>query len=166
MNDTAKSIVSIYSLGKQSGHMSRIMNNVIVAEHSEVPVLSGLYKDHKDGKKFRPLVNGNIGPISRLSELMSLILKSYMLELKERISSESTVKSTEELLDFIEEYNEKVKNSNSSEVEEKFVASMDVESLFPTRKTEDTVSVIKETVMESKIVSTLIKKPANTFPCH
>ena len=74
------------------------MNNVHVSHDSEIPIYRGLYKDHKEGRKYRPLVNGNVGPVSSVSEIVSIILKPYMQELKEKSNPENTVKSTEELL--------------------------------------------------------------------
>ena len=74
------------------------MKNIHVSQNSEIPISSGLYKDHKDGRKFRILVNGNIGPVSSSSEIISLILKQYVNELRIRTGTDMTVGSTEELL--------------------------------------------------------------------
>ena len=68
-NEASKSFVAILGIGDKIGHHSRIMNNVHVSNFSELPVKSGMYKDHKDGRKYRPYVNGNVGPISNISEI-------------------------------------------------------------------------------------------------
>ena len=115
------------------------MKNVYVSKHSKIPISCGLYKDHKAGRKFRILVNGNIGPVSNASEMLSLILKSYVQELRIKTDIDMTVRSTEELLAIF-------KNHNSKDDENKFIASMDVESLYPSMRTEDTAKVIEETV--------------------
>ena len=81
-NETCKSLVTILGIGENVGHFSRILKNVHVAEDSEIPIKSGMFKDHKAGRKYRPMVNGNIGPISNVSEIVSLVLKCYVQEPK------------------------------------------------------------------------------------
>ena len=93
-NDTSKSIVKIVGMEAKEGQYSRIINNIHVSNESELPVLSGLYKDHKQGRKFRALVNGNVGPISNLSEIFSISLKPYLQELQLKVGCDNTVKST------------------------------------------------------------------------
>ena len=62
-NKTSESFVGILGIGDKIGHHSRIMNNVHVSNYIAIPVQSGMYKDHKEGRKYRPYVNGNVGPI-------------------------------------------------------------------------------------------------------
>ena len=62
-NENSKSFVEILGIGDKIGHHSRILNNVHVSPNSEVPIKSGMYKDHKEGRKYRPYVNGKVGPI-------------------------------------------------------------------------------------------------------
>ena len=71
-NETTKSLVTILGIGEKAGHFSRIIKNVVVAEDSELPIKSGMFKDHKLGRKYRPLVNGNIGPIANISKIVSI----------------------------------------------------------------------------------------------
>ena len=97
-------------MGTNVRHFSRIINNIHVDLCSEIPYMRGLYKDHKIGRKYRPLVNGNVGPVSSLSEILSIILRSYMQELCEIVGHENTVKSTEELLNLFETFNKSVSN--------------------------------------------------------
>ena len=65
-NEACKSFVEILGIGDKVGHHSRILNNVHVSNFSELPIKSGMYKDHKEGRKYRPYVNGNVGPISNI----------------------------------------------------------------------------------------------------
>ena len=62
-NELSKSLVKIIGIGKNSNQLNRAVKNVHVHPQSELPVCSGLHKDHKTGRNIRPLVNGNIGPV-------------------------------------------------------------------------------------------------------
>ena len=67
-----------------------------MANFSELPVLSGLHKDHKQGRNKRAVVNGNTGPIAPLSNILSDILQPYVSNLKNDIGK--ICENTEELL--------------------------------------------------------------------
>ena len=84
-NKTSESFVGILGIGDKIGHHSRIMNNVHVSNYIAIPVQSGMYKDHKEGRKYRPYVNGNVGPIWNLSEIISLYLKGYVWKLRQKV---------------------------------------------------------------------------------
>ena len=143
-NEACKSLVRIVGIGKNSGQGDRAVSNVHVANDCELPVYSGLPKDHKIGRKYRPLVNGNTGPLANLSELTSDILKPFLEELKVKVLADNVCKSTEELLYQFEKYN------NRQDIEgERCIASMDIESLYPSLKTEDTIMEIKEVILNS-----------------
>ena len=152
LNDTSKSFVKIFQIGKQKSHLERIMRNMHVQSNTELPVLDGFHKDHKTGRKKRALVNGNIGPVSNLSEILSLIVRSYNEEMKVKLNGGCSIKSTEELLYFLEQYNGSVTDNNYSQNEStKFVASMDIESLYPSLDSEKCADTIKNVAMESAI---------------
>merc|ERR1712082_302710 len=82
LNETSKSFVKILGIRKASGQEKRAMNNVHVTTNGEVPVLSGLHKSHKSGRKMRPVVNGNTGPLSNFSDIVSDVLEYYFEDLK------------------------------------------------------------------------------------
>ena len=149
--ETSKNFVTILRIGENVGHFSRILKNVHVAEESEIPVKSGMFKDHKKGKKYRPMVNGNIGPIANVSEIISLVLKSYMQELQEKVGMDNIIQSTEELLSVVEKYNKNVESVDIEDKRDIFIASMDVDSLYPSMKSEPTAEAIREIVRESDI---------------
>ena len=73
-----------------------------------------------------------------------------MQELKAKVNPENTVKSTEELLSLIETYNQNIDNE-CTDCDTKFMASMDVECLYPSLKSDDTADIIRETVINSDI---------------
>ena len=152
LNDTCKSLVRIVNMGQNIGHLSRILSNVHVDNFSELPSLRGLFKDHKNGRKYRPLVNGNVGPLSSLSEILSLLMKAYVQELRLQVGNRDTVKSTEELLSYFESYNKQISNDlECDNCDQRFIASMDVESLYPSLKVQPTADAIRETILKSNI---------------
>lgn len=51
-NETCKSLASIVDMGSGTNQTQRIMNNVVMSSECEIPVLGGMYKDHKKGRKF------------------------------------------------------------------------------------------------------------------
>ena len=97
-NEMSKSLVKIVNMGQSVGQMSRITSNVHVDPSSELLRIKGLFKDHKSGRKYRALVNGNVGQISCSSEILSIILKAYMYELQQKVGRNDTIRSTEELI--------------------------------------------------------------------
>ena len=94
----------------------------------------------------KPGISGELG-ISNVSEIVSIFLKGYVYELQTKLGLKTTVKSSEELLSLFEEYN----TLNCTNSENRFLASMDVESLFPSLKTEPTANLIKQTIIKSEI---------------
>ena len=145
-NDTSKGFVKIVQIGKKSGQVNRALGNVHVPNYSEIPTLRGLHKDHKEGRKKRAVVNGNVGPVAPLSNIISKILEPYLNELKSKIGK--TVENTEELISAFEKYNQTV---DCSDCDQMFIASIDVESLYPSLKVDDCSKIVKETIMNSNV---------------
>ena len=84
-NGMSKSLVKVIGIGKSAGQQARAIKNVHVAPQTELPVMIGLHKDHKQGRHKRPLVYGNIGPISPLSsEIISDTLEGFVGKLREQ----------------------------------------------------------------------------------
>ena len=50
-NEVNKSFVKILGIGKDSGKEKRALNNIQISAKGELPVLSGLHKDHKQEVK-------------------------------------------------------------------------------------------------------------------
>ena len=65
-NEITKSFVKILGIGKKSGQEKRSIGNVHVSAKGEKAVLSGLHKDHKIGRDKRPVVNGNVAPLTNV----------------------------------------------------------------------------------------------------
>ena len=135
-NETVKSLIKIVGMGKESNQVSRVLSNAHVSSHSELPVLNGRFKDHKEGKNIRPVVNCNVGPLAVLSEILSDLPKCYIGE-----KDENTIKSTEELLAAFEAFNRQDKEDKN--VEGKFIGSLDVISLYPSLKSDDSANEVK-----------------------
>ena len=73
-NDVTKFLASILKTGESHNQLNRVLKNLVVSPDGEIPVLGGMYKDHKSGRNFRPFVNGNVGPIANISNILSKIL--------------------------------------------------------------------------------------------
>ena len=101
--------MKILGIGKDSGQVDRALRNVHVSNNTELPVLSGLPKDHKTGKQ----KNGTVGPVVTLSNILGDMLEGFVKELKLK-DEEFTCKSTEELLNHFESYNVSLKDSDVS----------------------------------------------------
>ena len=80
--------------------------------------MKGTSKDHKvaddpqKGPKMRPIMGARVGPNTGLSQIGSKILRSIIDDVKVR----HDVKSTEEMLAKIEQYNESLKSKKSKKV--------------------------------------------------
>ena len=148
-NEVNKSLLAILEAGGDYKQEKRIKNNVITTINGEIPVICGLFKDHKTGRNFRQLVNGNVGPIANTSNILSVILVKYVNKFKEKVGDTSS-KSTEEMLAKFVSYNESVDRSKIG-IKEKFIASMDVEALYPSLRTGDCAKLVKTVVRESEL---------------
>ena len=145
-NESNKSFVKILGIGKNCNQDKRASRNVHVHYQSEFPVISGHHKDHKEGRKKRLLVNGNVGPVFILSDNICDVLDKYVEELKDTYR-ESTCSSTEELLSSIIKYNETINQTNP----QNSIASLDINSLFPSLKTEKCCEKVRSVVLKSKL---------------
>ena len=163
LNDVNKSLVKILGIGASSGQTKRAVNNVLTFPETELPVLNGLTKDHKSGNTKRPVVNGNLGPISASSDLASDILEVFLVELREEVEKENTCKSVEELISQFISFNKKVE-SKTVEKKERFVASIDVKSLYPSLKTDQCEKAVRKIINSSKIkLEGINKKELSVF---
>ena len=149
MSEVGKSLVKILGIGKESGQEKRALGNAHVFPQTELPVIHGLHKDHKPGRDKRPVVNGNVGPASSLSNILSDVGEYFVDELRETMEQSSSCKSTEELISQFLEFNNN--HDNQVESDRKFVASLDVKSLFPSLRTEQCVSAFRQVISNSKI---------------
>ena len=147
MNDANKSVVKIIGIGKSNGQDKRALNNVHMSSQTQLPVLNGLHKDHKAGNNKRQLVNGNIGPVSNLSNTISDILEPYLEEIREKVEGENTCKSVEELISHFIKFNSTVNEGKNN----KFISSMDVKSLFPSLTTQQCTKAVISTIKSSEL---------------
>ena len=92
------------------------------------------------------MVNGNVGPVANTSNLLSKVLIIYAEDVRRKLRL-NACKSTEELLANFTEYNLNESNVN----DEKFIASLDIKSLYPSLRTEDCVEIVRETIETSEI---------------
>ena len=84
--------------------------------------------------------------MTNTSNLLSKVLVIYAEDVKRKLGV-NACKSTEELLANFTEYNLNESNVN----DEKFIASLDIKSLYHSLKTEDCVEIVRETIETSEI---------------
>ena len=128
----------------------RAVKNAHKFPQTELPVMNGLTKDHKEGNTKRPVVNGNVGPISVSSNLVSDIMEIFVSELRDEVEKESTCKRVEELISQFLNFNKNVDN-NEVEKSDRFIASLDVKALYPSLKSKQCEEAVRETIKSSKI---------------
>ena len=146
-----KSKVKVHGIGKNFGQDKRASKNILSTVEGELPVMGGMFKDHKSGLKYRPYVNGNIGPIAKCSNIMSVLLVNYVENIKENLGFRHS-KSTEELIAKFVDYNMKVDENPNVTTSNKLIASMDIKALFPSLRTQDCANLVRDAVNKSEIV--------------
>ena len=122
------------------------LTGAIITNNSGPPSMYVLWKDHKvdfeTQLQTRPVVDGNSGPLSRISELLVIILSLFMSSGE----SSNTCKSTEEMLRAVQDCNKEIEF-----VDKDFtLLSMDIYSLYPNLCHDDVKEAVMELVMESQ----------------
>ena len=130
LNSQTKSWVEMLSIGSECGQKERTKSNLIT-EKNPLPLMRGTAKDHKvaadpkKGPKMRPIMGARVGPNTGLSQIGSKVLRSIIDDVKVR----HDVKSTEEMLARIENYNESLKSQKSKK--KMVLASLDIKNFYP-----------------------------------
>ena len=106
MNRTAKQIVKMFDIGGEGSDSlkGRIMKG-ITCKDTDPPPVSFLWKTHKEYEDIpptRPVCNASSGPISRTSELISMIMTPLINARENVVDSDST----EDMLAAMEKANE------------------------------------------------------------
>ena len=130
----------------EHGHQ-RVKENMLSAEQTDPPPLYGLRKDHKEcedpvieGPPTRPVCGATAAHNSKLSHLLSLILKEVKRE------DEYSCESTEDILAAIEMVN---KGRNVESGKKLMVGSLDVKALYPSLDIPFAAKKISEEFMKS-----------------
>ena len=127
LNAHTSNWIDILNIGENVNHKARIKSNLVTVQNP-LPVLHGTAKDHKPcdlehiGPDMRPIMGAKIGPNTGLAEIGCKIIRSISEEVKTRFD----VKSTEEMLSKISQYNKSVKSSKR-----RIIASMDIKNFYP-----------------------------------
>ena len=130
LNSQTRSWIEMLSIGSECGQKERTKSNLIT-EKKALPLMKGTAKDHKvandppKGPKMRPIMGARVGPNTGLSQIGSRILRSIIDDVKVR----HDVKSTEEMLAKIEQYNESLKSKKSKK--KMILASLDIKNFYP-----------------------------------
>ena len=94
----------------------------------------------------RPVCNASFGPISRTSELLSLILTPIINARNDNVDSDST----EDMLFAIEEANKALENMDLEDNEQS-VFSLDTEALFPLLDLKDILDGVWDLIINTDV---------------
>ena len=113
------------------------------------PPVSFLWDTHKEFQDMpptRPVCNASLGPISRTSELLSLILTPITNARSDNVDSDST----EDMLFAIEEANKALENMDLEDNEQS-VFSLDAEALFPLLDLKDILDGVWDLIINTDV---------------
>jgi len=133
LNSHTFRLVKVFKMGEIS-KQTRRTKSYLVTENNPIPVLSGTIKDHKKvsdpkiGPEMRPIMGATFAPNTGLGQIGCEFLRAIL----ENSKSKAEIRSTEEMLNVFQQYNEKVDLTNpESKSELKVVGSMDIKSFYP-----------------------------------
>ena len=139
--------MKILELGSSWNHGDR-MCQAVTSTSGRPPPIYGLHKDHKKVKEgeeppLRPVCSASSGPGSRISNILTMIIKPC----NDQISDEYWLHSTEDLQAKIQELNELPAEQRSSLV----TFSMDAVALFPNIQVEQSSQVVFDLIKTSSV---------------
>ena len=123
------------------------MLGALKSEDSPAPTMYLLWKDHKNYTKApptRPVCSAAVGPLTRLSEVLTIILTSVM----DHAEAPVECSSSEEVQRAILDANLKIKEE---EITDPVVFSMDVDALYPSLDIEDISDAVMTMVEETEL---------------
>ena len=135
------------NIGEAHGHTKRIIDSKVVNSETVAPMYY-LFKDHKEKESWRPVVSGFNSNTLGLSNLLSDVVESICLSVKNPYE----VISGEDLLSRVESFNKWVTGKIESESEldndwdwrlEYMLIGSDVVSLFPSLTAENTAKAVR-----------------------
>ena len=152
INEHSKMWTKIVNAGEAHNHNNRIKNSKRI--ESELAASNYfMYKDHKSGGGYRPVVSGCCCNTLGLSGLLSDIVESICMAVQDPFE----VISSEDLLARVHEVNEKIEEMRGKREEdydwrdEYILVGTDVISLFPSLSSERTGKAVREQVRKSKM---------------
>ena len=151
INEHTKLWCKILNAGEQHGHFKRIVNSKVTnSEQAASKYL--MYKDHKIGGGYRPVVSGCNSNTLGLSNLLSDVLESLCQSVHEPFE----IISSEDMLANLEKINREIKEENERTLEkdwrEDFILiGTDVVGLYPSLSAERTALAIRKQAEKSNI---------------
>ena len=136
-----------FMLGQAHRAQTHRMQGALKAEDSPAPTLYLLWKDHKEYETVpptRPVCAATVGPLTRLSEVVTIVLTAVM----DNVGSTVECSSSEEMQRAMLDANVALRESK---VEDPIVFSMDVKSLYPSLHLDDMLEAVVTLVEESSL---------------
>ena len=143
LNSHTSHWIEFMQMGEGIGHKRRTKSNLI-SEENPIPIIRGTAKDHKScddvkvGPDMRPIMGASIGPNTGLSQIGCQIIRKISDNVVERYD----VKSTEEMLASFSEYNKSISDKKKN-LRCKVIASMDINSFYPSLNADQVAKVAK-----------------------
>ena len=147
VNRHTRALMKILNIGTSHQSQTQRMKGAFISEDSPAPHMYLMWKDHKEYVTMpptRPVCSATVGPLVRASEILSIILTSFL----DVSPGEEACQSSEEMQRVIEDTNKILEREG---VEDANLFSMDVEALYPNMDEEDMIEAIQELVEESEI---------------
>ena len=144
--------IKITKPGENEKQMKRIKSNLKTVDN-QIPILRGTNKDHKEaadaktGPDVRPIMGAMVGPNIGLSELGSIFVRA----IADEADTGLVVKSTEEMLNKFEVYNDKRKQLGLG-TKKLIIGSMDIDKFYPNIIAEKSAKSVREMWEESELV--------------
>ena len=150
LNSHSSQWAEFMKVGANHEHQTRV-HSAVVGRDPPPPSLYGLRKDHKPtdpGKPppLRPVCGCNVGPGTRLGELLCLVLE----RVADTVTGKAEIASTEELCQKVNSLNKDMEEVDMSG-KQLIVGSLDVKGLYPSLKVEKTCHIVGEMVNQSGI---------------
>ena len=144
-NDHSRFWIKMTNLGEAHGHHQRMIESKLNSSESMAPRYY-MFKDHKSGRGWRPVVSGCSSGTLGLSNLISEVLESLCVSVKNPYE----VISSTDMLSRVEEFNNWVKRTKLEKGElwdwrdEYMLIGSDVKALFPSLSADKTSKLVRE----------------------
>ena len=151
INEHTRMWTKILNAGESHGHHDRITNSKVMNSEATASKYF-MYKDHKKEGGYRPVVSGCTSNTLGLSNMLSDVVESLCLSMKNPFE----IISSEDLLARIDKFNKEIekeieKDENYDWREHYILLGTDVKALFPSLSAERTGRAVRKQVEKSLI---------------
>ena len=147
VNRHARIVKQSTGLGEDHPGKERRMAGALFGQDTGAPSLYVMWKEHKEDfytkMQTRLECNGNIGPLPRISEVLSRLIRGILDGLETKVNCSST----KEMLQSVQDANKETVNKNLENI---FIFGMNVKALYPSMDVKDVVECVEDIMKTSK----------------